>query len=78
MSEDAKGRIIEWMKQQKKTKQYFNEICKAIPELKMMQVKKLVNELVTEGKLKYWSSGSTTMYTLPVEGDVEKEEKGMN
>ena len=39
---------------------------------------KIINELVNEGKLKYWSSGSTTMYMLPSEGDVEKEEKGMN
>jgi hypothetical protein len=78
MSEDAKARIIEWMQAQKKTKQYFNELCKAVPEIKMRDAKKLINELVAEGKLKYWSSGSTTMYMLPSEGDVDKEEKGMN
>jgi len=27
--------------------------------------KKVVNEMVTEGLLSFWSSGSTTMYTLP-------------
>jgi hypothetical protein len=78
MSEDAKQRILDWVKQQKKTKHYFNDLCKAVPEIKMMQAKKVINELVNEGKLKYWSSGSTTMYMLPVEGDVDKEEKGMN
>ena len=78
MSEDAKARIIEWMQAQKKTKQYFNELCKAVPEIKMRDAKKLINELVAEGKLKYWSSGSTTMYMLPSEGDVAKEEEGMN
>jgi hypothetical protein len=78
MNEEAKGRIIEWVKQQKKTKHYFNDLCKAVPEIKMMQAKKVINELVNEGKLKYWSSGSTTMYMLPSEGDVAKEEKGMN
>jgi hypothetical protein len=78
MSEEAKARIIEWMQAQKKTKQYFNELCKAVPEIKMRDAKKLINELVGEGKLKYWSSGSTTMYMLPSEGDVDKEEKGMN
>jgi hypothetical protein len=78
MSEDAKGRIMEWMQAQKKSKQYFNELCKAVPEIKMRDAKKLINELVAEGKLKYWSSGSTTMYMLPSEGDVDKEEKGMN
>jgi hypothetical protein len=78
MSEEAKARIIEWMQAQKKTKQYFNELCKAVPEIKMRDAKKLINELVGEGKLKYWSSGSTTMYMLPSEGDVDKEEQGMN
>lgn len=78
MSEDAKQRIIEWMKQQKKTRHYFNDLCKAIPEMKMMQAKKVINELVNEGKLTYWSSGSTTMYMLPGADDLGKEEKGMN
>jgi hypothetical protein len=78
MSQEAKDKIIEWVKQQKKTKHYFNDLCKAIPEVKMMAAKKIINELVNEGKLKYWSSGSTTMYMLPSEGDVEKEEHGMN
>lgn len=78
MSEDTKNRIMEWMQAQKKSKQYFNELCKAVPEMKMRDAKKLINELVGEGKLKYWSSGSTTMYMLPSEGDVAKEEEGMN
>lgn len=78
MSEDAKQKILDWMKQQKKTKLYFNDLCKALPDMKMMATKKIVNELVNEGKIKYWSSGSTTMYMLPGEGDVAKEEEGMN
>jgi len=78
MSQEEKDKIIEWVKQQKKTKHYFNDLCKAVPEIKMMAAKKVVNELVNEGKLKYWSSGSTTMYMLPSEGDVDKEEQGMN
>ena len=78
MSEDEKQRIIDWVKQQKKSKLYFNDLCKAVPEIKMMAAKKIINELVSEGKLKYWSSGSTTMYMLPSEGDVAKEEEGMN
>jgi hypothetical protein len=78
MSEDEKQRILDYVKQQKKSKLYFNDLCKAVPEIKMMAAKKVVNELVSEGKLKYWSSGSTTMYMLPSEGDVDKEEKGMN
>ena len=78
MSEELKQKIIDWVKQQKTTKHYFNDLYKAVPEIRMIAAKKIVNELVSEGKLKYWSSGSTTMYMLPSEGDLAKEEKGMN
>lgn len=77
MSEEAKQKIIDWMKQQKKTKHYFNDLCKAVPELSMRQAKKLINELVSEGKLRYWTSGSTTMYMLPGVDDVKDEEDKM-
>jgi hypothetical protein len=75
--EEAKERILNWMKEQKKTKHYFNDLCKAVPELSMREAKKIVNELVSEGKLRYWTSGSTTMYMLPGVDDVKKEEEGM-
>lgn len=77
MSEEAKAKILEYMKTQKKSKLYFNDLCKAVPELKMREAKKVINELVEEGKVKYWSSGSTTLYMLPGEGDVAAEEEKM-
>jgi hypothetical protein len=78
MSEEIKEKIIDWMQQQKKSKHYFNDIChKAVPEMKMRQAKKLINELVEEGRLRYWSSGSTTLYMLPGADDVSKEEESM-
>jgi DeoR/GlpR family transcriptional regulator of sugar metabolism len=77
MSEEEKQAILDYMKNQKKSKLYFNDLCKALPDMKMRAAKKVINELVEEGKVKYWSSGSTTLYMLPGEGDVEKEEKGM-
>jgi hypothetical protein len=77
MSEAEKQAILDYMKAKKgKTKHYFNELCKALPDMKMRQVKKLVNELVSEGNLKFWSSGSTTLYMLPgTQADLDKEEK---
>ena len=77
MSEEAKQAIIDSMKKKKrKTKYYFNELCKAVPDLKMRAAKKIINEMVNNGQLKYWSSGSTTLYLLPeaAEADLEKEE----
>jgi len=41
MSEDVKERILDYVKHQKKSKLYFNDLCKAVPEIKMMQAKKV-------------------------------------
>ena len=76
MSEEAKQAIIDFMKKKKgKTKHYFNELCKAVPDLKMRAAKKIINEMVNDGQLKYWSSGSTTLYLLPeaAAADLDKE-----
>jgi hypothetical protein len=43
----------------------------------MRQAKKMINEMVNEGTLKYWSSGSTTLYMLSEFADLDAEEKGM-
>jgi hypothetical protein len=72
MSEEAKQAILDFMVKKKgKTKHYFSDLCKAVPDMKMRQAKKIINELINEGKLKYWSSGGTTLYELPrtVESD---------
>ena len=78
MNEEAKQAILDFMAHKKgKKKHYFNELCKALPDMKMRQTKKIVNEMVDEGKLKYWSSGSTTLYMLSEFADLDAEEKGM-
>ena len=77
MSEEEKQAIIDFMMKKKgKTKYYFNELCKAVPHMKMRAAKKVINEMVNDGQLKYWSSGSTTLYLLPeaAEADMDKEE----
>jgi len=79
MADDPKQVIIEFLIAKKgKTKHYFNDLCKALPDMKMRDVKKLVNELVNEKKLVYWSSGSTTMYMLPDADALSKEEAAMD
>ena len=63
--EEAKQKIVEGLqaKQKSKSKFYFNDLSKIL-ELKPREAKKLVNKLVEEGVLEYWSSGSTSMYGL--------------
>jgi Mn-dependent DtxR family transcriptional regulator len=63
--DEAKTKIVEGLekKSKSKTKFYFNDLSKIL-ELKPREAKKLVNKLVEEGVLEYWSSGSTSMYGL--------------
>ena len=63
--EEAKSKIVAGLtkKQKVKSKFYFNDLAKIL-EMKPRQAKKLINKLVTEEVLEYWSSGSTSLYGL--------------
>ena len=63
--EEAKEKIIAGLQKKQKTKSkfYFNDLSKIL-ELKPREAKKLINKLVVDGILEYWSSGSTSMYGL--------------
>ena len=73
--EEAKTKIVEGLekKSKSKTKFYFNDLAKIL-ELKPREAKKLVNQLVTEGVLEYWSSGSTSLYGLKGAGKQSSAE----
>jgi Mn-dependent DtxR family transcriptional regulator len=62
---EAKTKIVEELQKKSKSKSkfYFNDLSKIL-ELKPRDAKKLVNQMVSEGILEYWSSGSTSMYGL--------------
>jgi len=67
--EAAKNLIVEELtkKLKSKSKFYFNDLAKILDE-KPRDAKKLINKMVEEGVLEYWSSGSTTMYGMPGTG----------
>ena len=67
--EEAKTKIVETLTKKLKTKSkfYFNDLSKIL-EMKPREAKKIVNKLVEEGVLEYWSSGSTSMYGMPGTG----------
>ncbi len=67
--EESKQKIIEGLKKKLKTKSkfYFNDLSKILGA-KPREAKKIVNRMVEEGLLEYWSSGSTSMYGLPGTG----------
>jgi MarR-like DNA-binding transcriptional regulator SgrR of sgrS sRNA len=77
--EEAKQKLIEGLQKKQKTKSkfYFNDLAKIL-ESKPREAKKVVNQMITEGALEYWSSGSTSLYGLPGTGKqaaAEHEEK---
>jgi len=63
--QEAKEKIITELtkKLKNKSKFYFNDLSKIL-EMKPRDAKKIVNKLVEDGTLEYWSSGSTSMYGL--------------
>ncbi len=74
--EEAKEKIVAGLqkKSKSKTKFYFNDLAKIL-DLKPRQAKKLVNQLVTEEVLEYWSSGSTSLYGLKGAGKQASAEQ---
>ncbi len=67
--EEAKKLVVEELtkKLKSKSKFYFNDLSKIL-DMKPREAKKIVNKLVEDGVLEYWSSGSTTMYGMPGTG----------
>jgi len=61
----ARDTIVEALKKKKgKSKFYLKDFYKMFPDEKVRQVKNLVNAMVKEEILEYWSSGSTTLIGL--------------
>jgi len=57
-----------------KTKFYFKDFYKLFPDDKPRMIKKVINTMVQDEVLEYWSSGSTTMYGLKGSGKQHSSE----
>lgn len=61
----AKDTIVAALKKKKgKSKFYLKDFYKMFPDEKVRDVKNVVNKMVGEEILEYWSSGSTTLIGL--------------
>ncbi len=76
--EELKEAILEKARKAPKPQLYVKDFYKCDPDAKPRTIKKVANELVTDGKLMFWSSGSTTMYALPDRIKNEEGEEGIN
>ncbi len=61
---EATEKIVEALQKKKgKTKFYFSDLAKIL-DMKPRLAKKLINKMVIDEVLEYWSSGSTSLYGL--------------
>jgi len=77
MTEDeAKKAILETLqgKSKSKSKFYLKDFYSMVPDMKPREIKNIVNRMVAEGSLEYWSSGSTTLIGLKGMGKQHLEE----
>jgi hypothetical protein len=63
--EDLKLAIIEKAKKSPKPQLYIKDFYECDADAKPREIKNVANELVRDGELMFWSSGSTTMYARP-------------
>ncbi len=75
--EDLKAAIIEKATKSPKPQLYIKDFYKCDPEAKPRTIKNVANEMVREGSLMFWSSGSTTMYAIPSRIKDEEGEGGI-
>ncbi len=71
--DELKAAIIQKAEKSPKAQLYIKDFYQCDPDAKPRQIKNLANLLVREGKLMFWSSGSTTMYAIP--SRIQNEEK---
>jgi xylose isomerase len=77
MSEEVKQKVLDYFnsKAKVKTKFYMNDLRQVAPEgMTNREFKKVINEMIAEGTLMYYSTGSTTMIQL-AEADVDSKIK---
>lgn len=75
--EEDKTLIVETLKGKKtKTKFYLSDFNSIFPDRKPREVSKIVNEMVRDGILEYWTTGSTTLIGLKGAGVQHRAEAG--
>ncbi len=72
-NEELKAAILKKAETAPKPQLYIKDFYACDPDSKPRVIKNAANDLVKEGKMMFWSSGSTTMYAMK---DRIKNEEG--
>ena len=70
--DELKAAILEKAMNGPKAQLYIKDFYACDPDTKPRVIKNAANDLVKEGKMEFWSSGSTTMYAA--KGRAKNEE----
>ncbi|MEW6220870.1 MAG: dissimilatory sulfite reductase D family protein [Thermodesulfobacteriota bacterium] len=70
--ETLKQQLLDYATKAAKPQLYLKDLQKANADASPREVKNAANALVKDGKMSYWSSGSSTMYA--VKGRAKDEE----
>jgi DeoR/GlpR family transcriptional regulator of sugar metabolism len=73
VSDDLKDKILDLLLTAKKPQLYLNDMNKKFPDHKPREIKNAANQLVKDGKVEFWSSGSSTMYAAKGRGQHEED-----
>jgi len=68
MNAETKQKVLTFFQEKskgEKKKFYIKDVVKGLPSEDRHAIQDAVKELLDEGTLKYWSSGSTTYLMLP-------------
>lgn len=75
--EELKAAILKKAQTAPKPQLYVKDFYKCDPETKPRAIKNAANDLVKEGKMTFWSSGSTTMYAAKGRAKDEEGDGGI-
>ncbi len=71
--EELKAKILDLCMTSSKPQLYLKDMQKKVGDAKPREIKNAANALVKDGKLEYWSSGSSTMYAAKGRGQSEEK-----
>jgi hypothetical protein len=74
-TEELKEAILEKAMKSPKAQLYIKDFYACDPDASPRAIKNAANEMVREGKLTFWSSGSTTMYAAVGRAKNEEDAK---
>ncbi|HBI14903.1 MAG TPA: sulfite reductase [Desulfobulbaceae bacterium] len=77
-TEDLKAAILDKALKSPKAQLYIKDFYACDPDSSPRAIKNAANEMVREGKLTFWSSGSTTMYAAKGRAKNEEGDQGVN